>query len=483
MDIAWVASEMAPFSKTGGLADVAGALPKALAQRGHRVLAISPRYKPVEGAVNSGVKFLVRLFGVEHLVELYVLDRDGVRWVLVDNPCFHREGIYGDSQGAYRDNLFRYALLSRAAIETVRFLHHLDGRPFGDDVVFHANDWHTGLLPVYLQALYQPRGVLRRASVVLGLHNLGHQGTTAADAFGGLEIPGHLWSVVDMHGHINPLKAGIVASQGLVAVSPTYSRQIQVDQGFGLEGLLRERSSDLVGIVNGIGPEWDPTTDAHLPAHFDRHHLEGKAQCKRSLQADLGLPQRDVPMVSMVSRLDYQKGIDLIQSITPWLLSNDVQLVMLGSGSPEYEAFFRMVERRWPRQARGWVGFSEPLAHRIEAAADLFLMPSRFEPCGLNQLYSMRYGTVPIVHATGGLADTVISADTGREDATGWSFRSHSVDAFGRAVQSALHTMKRFPKAFARIRDNGMRRDSSWNRSAESYEAVYRAVQRMVARG
>ncbi len=478
MDIAWVASEMAPFSKTGGLADVAGALPKALAERGHRVLAISPRYKHVPGAVNSGVKVLVHLYGVEHLVEFWVLDRDGVRWVLVDNPCYHRGGIYGDSTGSYPDNLFRYALLSRAAIEAVRFMPHIDGQRLSENTVFHANDWHTGLLPVYLRSVYQPRGVLRGASVVLGLHNLGHQGTTKADAFDGLGLPARMWPILDMHGFLNPLKAGIVASDGLVAVSPTYSRQIQIDQGFGLEGLLRERSSDLVGIVNGIGPEWDPATDVHLPAHFDRENLEGKRECKRALQAQLGLPQRDVPMFSLISRLDHQKGIDLVQAITPWLLSNDVQLVMLGSGASEYERFFRMVEQRWPRQARGWVGFSEEMAHRIEAGSDVFLMPSRFEPCGLNQLYSMRYGTVPVVHATGGLADTVVSASDGRDDATGWSFRPHSVDAFGRAVQGALLTMTRFPKAFERIRDNGMRRDSSWNRSAQGYEAVYRAVSR-----
>ncbi len=478
MDIAWVASEMAPFSKTGGLADVAGALPRALAARGHRVLAISPLYTPVEGAVDTGIQALVPLFGTEHLVRFHVLDRDGVRWVLVANPCYRRGGIYGDSEGAYSDNLFRYALLSRAALEAARFVPALDGQRFGDQVLFHANDWHTGLLPVYLQSVYQPAGALRGSRVVLGLHNLGHQGTTRASSFQGLGLPDRTWPTLDMHGHLNPLKAGIVAAQGLVAVSPTYSRQIQVDQGFGLEELLRARSTDLVGIVNGIGPEWNPATDPHLAARFDVDHLDGKKACKAALQQQLGLPVVDVPVLGLISRLDHQKGIDLVRAITPWLMSQGVQLIMLGSGSAEYERYFREAEVRWPRQARGWVGFSEAMAHKIEAGADVFLMPSRFEPCGLNQLYSMRYGALPVVHGTGGLADTVTHAQPGRDDATGWVFRPHSVDAFGRAVDWALRTYRQFPGAWAKLQRNAMLRDSSWDRSASLYEAVYGAVMR-----
>ncbi|MCB9679612.1 MAG: glycogen synthase [Alphaproteobacteria bacterium] len=473
MDIVWVASEMAPFSKTGGLADVAGALPKALAGRGHRVLAVSPMYKDVPEAVDTGIKVIVHLFGHDHLVRYFAVDRDGVRWVLVAHSSFRREGIYGDSKGAYGDNLFRYALLSRAALEAARFVPGLDGQWLGDDVVFHANDWHTGLLPVYLHALYRPAGVLRRARVVLGLHNLGHQGTTHAEEFGGLDLAGRWWGHLDFHGYLNPLKAGVVTSDALVAVSPTYAKQIMHDQGFGLESVLRARRTDLIGIPNGIGPEWDPANDTHLPAHFDVDHLEGKKACKAALQRELGLPVRDVPMFSMISRLDYQKGVDLVQSITPWLLSNDVQLVMLGSGSKEYEAFFRRAEQRWPRQARGWVGFNEALAHRIEAAADVFLMPSRFEPCGLNQLYSMRYGTLPVVHGTGGLVDTVTNASPGRDDATGWVFRPHEVDAFQQAVGWALLTLTRYPAAWAKMQRNAMLRDSSWDRSAALYEAVY----------
>jgi starch synthase len=476
MDVVFVASEMAPFSKTGGLADVAGALPVALAARGHRVLAISPHYKAVPDAVDSGLVARVRLFGTLHEARLFILDRDGVRWVLIDNPCFHRAGIYGDDQGAYSDNLFRYALLSRVAIEVAEVMPALDGQRL-ERPVFHANDWHTGLLPVYLSAVYKQAGRLHGARVVLGLHNLGHQGTTRASEFAGLGLPKGAWPLLDMHGHLNPLKAGVVASDALVAVSPTYSRQIQVDQGFGLEALLRERSERLIGIVNGIGEEWNPTTDVHLPATYSAADLSGKAICKAQLQRDLGLPVRDVPMLGMVSRLDHQKGVDLVETIAPWLLSNDVQLVMLGSGSSRYESFFRAAERRWPFQARGWVGFSEPVAHRIEAASDIFLMPSRFEPCGLNQLYSMRYGAVPVVHATGGLADTVRTAGPGATDATGWAFTPHSAEAFREAVGWALLTLTRYPEAFDRIRSNGMYADWSWDRSAAKYEAVYRAVQ------
>lgn len=475
MDIAWVASEMTPFSKTGGLADVAGALPAALAGRGHRVLAISPRYQPAEGEHDTGMRLAFPLFGRLHEARLYVVDRGDVRFVLVDNPCYHRPGIYGDDRGAYGDNLFRYALLSRAAIEVARRVPAKHG-PFGERVVFHVNDWHTGLLPVYLDHHYRAQGLLRRAGVVLGLHNLGHQGTTEAGAFGGLDLPGAAWPTLDMHGRLNPLKAGIVTADALVAVSPTYARQIQHDHGFGLESVLRMRSTRLVGIVNGIGPEWDPALDRHLPANYDREDLSGKRTCKKALQLELGLPVRDVPVFGLVSRLDYQKGIDLVQAITPWLLSHDVQLVMLGSGSPQYEAFFREIGQRWPDKARGWVGYNERLAHRIEAGADVFLMPSRFEPCGLNQLYSMRYGTPPVVHATGGLADTVRTWDPGRGTGTGWAFRPHSVEAFREAVGWALLTRTRFPEAWRQIQRNGMGQDLSWDRSAARYEAVYKRV-------
>jgi starch synthase len=472
MDIVLVASEMAPFSKTGGLGDVAGALPKALAARGHRVVAISPRYKPVADEKELPIRVRFWLHGQEHAAGFHAVDRDGVRYVLVDNPCFHRKGIYGDDRGAYPDNLFRYALLTRAALEVAPLI-PVNGAPLGERVVFHANDWHTGLLPVYLDAHYRPVGRYAHAATVLGLHNLGHQGSTGRDAFDDLDLAPRWWPVLDMGGRLNPLKAGIVAADALVAVSPTYAKQIQLDHGFGLESALRLRRERIVGILNGIDEAWDPSTDRFLPARFDADDLSGKAVCKASLQKELGLPVRDVPLLGLVSRLDHQKGIDLVEQITPWLMARGVQLVMLGSGSPRHEAFLESLARKYPHQARGRVGFDEAMAHRIEAGCDLFLMPSRFEPCGLNQMYSMRYGTPPIVHATGGLADTVIHVDPRRTDGTGWSFREHTPEAFAQCVSWALSTWSEYRAAWRRIQRNGMTTDFSWDRSASLYERVY----------
>jgi starch synthase len=476
MDVVFVASEMAPFSKTGGLGDVAGALPRALAARGHRVLAISPGYAPIAGSTELPYRARFHLFGAIHEVGYRAVDADGVRWLLVDNPCFHRSGIYGDGEGPYRDNLFRYTLLTRAALAAAAAL-PVGGRPLGDRVLFHANDWHTSLLPVYLDALYRPSGRFTRAATVLGLHNLGHHGSAPGDRFAELDLGPRWLPVLDMHGRLDPLKAGIVTADALVAVSPTYAKQIQIDHGFGLEGLLRSRTARLVGILNGIDDSWDPRTDPHLPAHYDANDLRGKAACKAALQHELGLPVRpDVPLLGSVGRLDHQKGIDLLQEIAPWLLAHDVQLVMLGSGSPEHGAFVDSLHHRWPDRARGMVGFSEPLAHRIEAGADLFLMPSRFEPCGLNQMYSMRYGTVPIVHATGGLADTVITVDPSHDRGTGWAFPEMRADSFVKALEFALLTYDRYPDAWRVIQRRGMTTDFSWDRSAALYESVYEST-------
>lgn len=475
MNIAIVSAEVAPWSKTGGLGDVCGALPGALVRLGHRVITISPRYKEHADAWDSGVRAKVYLFGHLHEVRYFHAERDGVHHLFVDHPSYHRPGIYGDSRGVYGDNLFRFALLSRAAIEAVARV-PIEGAPLGDDVVFHANDWHAALVPVYLEALYRPAARFLDAGTVLGVHNAGHQGSASASEFGGLDLSSRWWPAVDFDGNINVLKAGVVTARKLVAVSPTYARELTEGKGFGLDGLFAARRGDLHGVLNGVDEAWNPATDALLPANFGVEDLAGKAACKAALQAELGLPVRpEVPIFGVIARLDHQKGIDLVEAAAPWLLQHDVQLVMLGSGGASGERFFREAEARWPARVRGWVGFNEGLAHRIEAGADIFLMPSRFEPCGLNQMYSMRYGTVPIVHATGGLADTVETVDPARDRGTGWAFRSFDVESFIEVMGWALLTWSRFPDAWREIQRRGMTRDFSWERSARAYAQIYEA--------
>lgn len=473
MNIAVVAAEVAPWSKTGGLGDVCGALPKALAALGHRVMTISPRYKEHPDAWDTGVRALVYLFGHHHQVAYFHSKVDGVHNVFVDHPCFHRVGIYGDASGVYGDNLFRFALLSRAAIEAAATV-PLDGVPMGEELVFHANDWHTGLLPLYLEAVYRPAGRFPGAGTVLGIHNAGHHGSAPAHEFAGLDVSARWWPAAEFDGRLNPLKTGITLAHKIVAVSPNYAREITGPLGFGLEGVLSSRNADLLGILNGVDDSWRPDTDKHIAAQYSAEDLTGKAACKAALQKELGLPVRaDVPILGVVARLDHQKGIDLVEAAAPWLMRHDVQLVLLGSGSSSLEAFFRQAERAWPDKARGWVGFNEGLAHRIEAGSDLFLMPSRFEPCGLNQMYSLRYGTLPVVHATGGLADTVETFDPLADRGTGWAFRSFSVDAFVEALGWALYTWRNHPTAWRRMQLRGMTQDFSWERSAEAYVKVY----------
>ncbi|MEN0064162.1 MAG: glycogen/starch synthase [Myxococcota bacterium] len=471
MDIVFVSAEVTPYSKVGGLADVAGSLPLALGKLGHRVSVVTPYYPTSGGPYPRVGGTWVDVFGGRHEVALLEgPSHENVRTIFVDNPAFHRHGVYGDKHGAFGDNHFRYVLLSLGALE-----HATD---VADRVVFHINDWHTALLPLYLKEWVNPRGLHRHSPVVLGLHNMQHQGQTAPETFGGLNLGSAWWPMTEFDGALNPLKAGIVTADALVTVSPTYRNEILGDQGFGLQGVLRARQDRLSGILNGIDTlDWDPARDEHLPARFSVDKLGGKGVCKAELQAELGLPVRpEVPLLGLVSRLVHQKGIDLVESVVPWLLAQDVQLVMLGSGQPHFERFLREVEQRWPQKARGWVGFSERMAHRIEAAADMYLMPSRFEPCGLNQMYSMRYGTIPIVHRTGGLADTVPTWNPAEEGGTGWAFSPLTADAFIQALRFALDTYHHHPTAWRQLQRNGMLTDFSWARAALEYVEVYERV-------
>ncbi len=472
MNVVIAAAEVAPWSKTGGLGDVCGALPRVIAARGHRVVTVAPRYRAYPDLNETSWRSEIHLFGQNHGVRWYGVERDGVHHLFVDHPSFHRAGIYGDSTGPYGDNLFRFALLSRAAIEAA--LLPIPGGALGEEVLFHANDWHTALIPLFLDALYRPAGRFTRAATVLGLHNAGHHGSFPASSFPGLDVSSRWWPQLEFDGNLNLLKCGVCTADRLVAVSPTYAREVTGELGFGLGPLFAFRGDALTGVLNGVDAAWDPATDLHLAARYSVDDLAGKAVNKAALQRELGLPVRpEVPLLAVISRLDAQKGIELVAESLEWILAQDVQLVLLGSGSRALEQVLRDAERTWPTRARGWVGFNESLAHRIEAGADIFLMPSRFEPCGLNQMYSMRYGTVPVVHATGGLADTVQTYDPTDDTGTGWAFRSHTGEAFREALWWALVTYRLHPVAWRGIQRRGMLQDFSWEASAARYVSIY----------
>lgn len=468
LNIVMVAAECAPWSKTGGLGDVVGALPKFLAQRGHRVMVVVPRYKAYEDVWDTGVRHRVRVTGQDHEYGYFHAFVDGVDFVFVDHNCYMSFGddIYG---GSRQDLQFRCALLSKAALEAPKVV-PCGGTVYGDDsLVFIANDWHTALLPVYLNAHYRDHGQMVFARSVFVIHNIAHQGRAPMDELNNLEIPDNyteLFRLYDPIGgeHMNVLKAGLNQSHRVVAVSNGYAWECQTPEGgWGLDGVVRDVNWKLRGVVNGIDiNDWNPAVDVHLESdgyqkYSVDNYREGKAACKAALQRELGLPVNpDVPMLGFIGRLDYQKGVDLIVDNYEWLMSEGVQLVLLGSGRDDLEGMLRDMENRNNDKCRAWVGFSTATAHRITAAADILLMPSRFEPCGLNQLYAMEYGTVPVVHAVGGLRDTVQPFNPFENAGTGWTFECADSGAFQRALGDALYTFRSHRDSFEGLQERGM---------------------------
>eukprot|EP00897_Mesotaenium_endlicherianum_P002200 jgi/Mesen1/2007/ME000147S01096 len=499
MSIVFVTSEVAPYSKTGGLADVVGSLPQALASRGHRVMVVAPRYLNgvtdhlYDNALDLDCRIKIGCFNADQEIAYFHEYRDGVDFVFVDHPSYHRPGTpYGDTRGAYGDNQFRFTLLSHAACEAPLQL-PLGGFTYGEKVMFVANDWHAGLVPVLLASKYRPYGVYKDSRCVLAIHNLSHQGVEPGVTYGNLGLPMDWYGALewvfpqwarahelDKGEAVNILKGAVVTSDRILTVSQGYAWEITtVEGGWGLDGLLRSRNHVINGITNGVDiDDWNPATDKHIPVQYSLEDLAGKAECKAKLQAELGLPIKpDTPLIGFIGRLDYQKGPDLIQEALPELLSDDVQLVMLGSGDPKMEAWMAWAETEYKDKFRGWVGFSVPVAHRITAGCDILLMPSRFEPCGLNQLYAMRYGTVPVAHCTGGLRDTIEDfnpfANAGQGAGTGWTFSPLSKDAMMGTLWTAIGTYRHHEKSWAGLMKRGMELDVSWERAASQYEQVF----------
>ncbi|MBN1443667.1 MAG: DUF1957 domain-containing protein, partial [Planctomycetes bacterium] len=447
LHVAFLVAEMAPLVKVGGLADVAGALPPALAARGARITIFLPGYRSIDRE-NNGFHPIHEGLAVPmgpvaetcRLLESTKTD-PGVRLILVENErYFDREGIYVDSstREEYRDNAERFTFFTRAALEGLRVL----GHPVD---IIHCHDHQTALAPAYLRIQYRDDRVLGGAASVYTLHNLGYQGIHCAEilekaGFGIHECyPG---SYFEYYGSVNYMKVGICFADKVSTVSETYAREICEDEGqsAGLAPVINTRREDLVGILNGIDVDvWSPAKDPHIPAHFDAEHLEGKKECKRALLQTVGLSDTDleVPLIGMITRLVDQKGLDLVEESLDRILKTGSLFILLGSGLPKYEEFFTEAMRRYPDQCVAMIKFDNALAHLIEAGCDIFLMPSLYEPCGLNQMYSLRYGTVPVVRTTGGLADTVKDADA-YEDGVGFSFTKYTSEAMLQAIERAL---------------------------------------------
>ena len=477
LSVLMVVSEAHPFAKTGGLAEVSASLTEALGKLGHAVTLVLPRYRGL--AVDGAERLQTRLRMGDRLQPVAFHERrlsERVTLVLVDIPeFFDREGLYGASDGDYADNALRYAAFSRAALEYPRLR---EQRPS----VIHVHDWQTALLPVYQKMLFSADPFVGGVPVLFTIHNLAFQGVFPAATLAAIGLGDDVLDVqgLEFWGNISYLKGGINFSEKITTVSPGYAREIvQPELGFGFEGVLARRSADLVGILNGIDTSrWTPTADPFVKASFSADDLGGKRDAKRALLAVAGLPSDDAalvrPLIGMVSRLTDQKGFDLIGASLTELMSLDAAWVMLGSGERRYENAWRALAARYPERVSTTIGFDERLAHHIEAGADMFLMPSRFEPCGLNQLYSLRYGTVPIVRATGGLNDTVEDVAAG-EAGTGFKFRDYTPDALVSTVRRALSAY-RDPAGWAAIERRGMRQDHSWDASATEYVKLYRAM-------
>jgi starch synthase len=477
------AAEAVPLAKAGGLGDVTSALASALTAAGCEVTLLLPAYGFIDRSQLRvrplhGFRTFVRIAERDEPVQLLegVLPGTAVRLLLIDHEGFFaRDGIYEDPVRGeeFTDAVERWVFLSRAVLAALPAL------GLAPDVL-HLNDYHVALSAAYrsVEARAGHR-FLARTGIVLGLHNLGYQGCYPAERFDVTGLPGEFMAsmgALEFWGQMNFLKAGLVHADLLTTVSPTYAREIQesAECGYGLQDLLRQRSDDLVGILNGIDTNrWDPASDALIPARYDSTSLAGKAECKRTLQRRSGLvPDAHVPLFGMISRLVTQKGVDLLLETLPRMLRMPLQVVLLGRGQREYERRLATIAREHPGRISIQLVFDDALAHWIEAGSDFFLMPSRYEPCGLNQMYSMRYGTVPLVRRTGGLADTVRDWDPKSRQGTGFVFDAYSADAFLATIRRACAIYKN-PELFALLRQSGMQEDFSWARSARSYLALY----------
>jgi starch synthase len=476
MKILFASSEAVPFAKTGGLADVSGVLPRTLAQMGHEVFLILPKYRAVDETrlhLSKGETLLkVPISQKVETAEVYATEPAPRFHVLLirQDTYYDRDQLYATPSGDFEDNAERFIFFSRSVLEAALAL---ELRP---DII-HCHDWQTGLVPVYLKTLYRNPLSLTQAASIFTIHNIGYQGVFWHYDMPMTNLGWELFTpqALEFYGKINFLKAGIVFADAVTTVSPKYAQEIQTPEyGRGLDGVLRDRQGDLYGILNGVDYEvWSPLKDPFIKEKYGPADLRGKGVCKADLQREFGLPEQgEIPLIGAISRLDEQKGIDLIADLMKELTRLGLQFVLLGTGKEKYHLLFENFNRKYPQQVGVKIGFDNALAHKIEAGADMYLMPSHYEPCGLNQIYSLKYGTVPIVRATGGLEDTIQDYNPLKEEGNGFKFKDYSAPRLLEAIQRALQVF-RDRAAWEKLMVRGMSADFSWERSAAEYLQVY----------
>ena len=468
-----VASEAAPFAKTGGLADVVGSLPAALKKLGHEVAVLLPRYAAVDLKAARRVydTLPVWLPPARYDTSLYLVERETPFYFLDCPPLYDRPGLYGEDGLDYPDNHIRFAVLAQAALAFSRRVWRPD--------ILHGHDWQAGLAPAYLRTVYGNDPTFMGMRSLFTIHNLGYHGLFPAAALNSIGLGGteeFRPDGLEFFGKVCYIKGGLNYADALNTVSPTYAREIQTPEyGFGLDGVLRARSQVLSGILNGVDyGEWNPETDPLIAARYSSSDLSGKRVCKQDLVNTFGLPSEamDAPLIGIVSRFTSQKGADLVAEATDGMVAEGYYMVALGAGEPQYEELFQTMAARHPNRIAVRVGYDNRLAHQIEAGADLFLMPSRYEPCGLNQIYSLKYGTVPVVRATGGLDDTI-------EPGTGFKFSHYSAGALVEALRAAREAFAD-PEVWRTTMRAGMAKDFSWGVSAAEYARLYERLRARV---
>jgi starch synthase len=485
MQIAFAASECTPFAKTGGLADVVGALPRELVKLGHKVSVFLPFYprvrKHIDGEPREAIRSITIPFRSYNRF-VSVIDggkRDKVQYYFIDCPeLFDRKELYGTTSGDYPDNAERFGLFCRAVLEASKLLDVPD--------VFHVHDWQASLIPVYLKTVYAADPVLRSASTVLTIHNAAYQGKFPPTTTEQLLLPWEVFTMekVEQFDRFNFLKGGVVFSDQLTTVSRKYAQEIQTPEfGEQLEGVLRKRAADLHGILNGVDYTlWNPATDGNIAAHFTPEALDGKSSCRADLLHAFGLEAvaETTPVIGIVSRLATQKGFGLVAQIVEQLAQRDVAVVALGTGDAYYEKLFRGWALSHPASVAVQIRYDDALAHKIEAGADMFLMPSLYEPCGLNQMYSLKYGTIPVVRATGGLDDTIEEWDAEKGTGTGFKFAGYNPKDLLAEIDRAIEAFHD-KEDWQRLMRNGMARDYSWAVPAKEYARIYEAAARKLA--